>query len=350
LLFSAAGLAGACAGVGEGDADLGQAQLAIANVPANVRCFRVTAQGTSRTAVRSVDVMPGQTIQTTLSGLPTGPVTFTGEGFSEACSGVDAASVPSWISDPVAVTVATTPPVSVSLTLRPNGRAMVGADFQDDGCASTGAACMTDAQCCMGLVCSFGACVTPRMCMLPVQTPGDCLTATCDAAGTIIVSADPTDLPPDDGNACTSEQCMGIQPLHVPVPPGTPCNQNGGVVCNGAGTCVMCLTSVECAGADTECEARTCANGTCGLSLVAAGTPVSQQIPGDCRRNQCDGQGSIASVPDDTDVPFDNNPCSNDLCLGGIPLHSTVAAGTPCGAGSVCDGAGRCCDATGLCM
>lgn len=335
---------GGCAGGGRSSEDLGQARLAIGNVPNNVHCVRVTAQGVSRTVVRSVDVMPGQTVQTTLSGLPTGQVVFTAQAFSTACAAVVASSVPTWVSDPVTVTVATTPIVNVSLTLHPNGQATVGVGFQGDPtCFPTGSMCTTDLQCCNGQLCTSGLCSTPVTCMVPAPVAGDCQTQTCDASGNVVSTPDDTDLPADDGNPCTIEECVAGSPAHAFAPVGVPCNQNGGSVCNGSGACSQCVVSAQCPGVDSDCQVRACNNNTCQILFTAAGTPSGAQMVGDCRQNQCDGQGATVTVPDDTDVPpAGNSPCTRETCANGSPVSQPVATGTSCGAGLVCNGTGQC--------
>ena len=310
--------------------------------------------------------------------------------------------------------------------------------------------CMTDAQCCMGLICASGVCAAPAMCMPPVPVAGDCRTVICDAAGNVVVTVDDTDVPADDGNQCTSELCLGGMPAHVPVPAGQPCNQGGGsicnatgvcasclvpaqcpgtdsecrdpdvhqrrvwcpersrgrsgdvrpnrrrlppqrlrrpglgghvrrdtdipadanactldvcsngipvhalspagtscgpgLLCNGVGQCVGCLTAADCPGTDTECAVRVCASGSCGFSFLRAGVPTAGQVPGDCRRNQCDGSGHIVVAPDATDLPFDGNQCTNNVCLGEVPANPPAPPGTPCtqSGGSACNGAGLC--------
>src|SRR5262249_9574882 len=77
---------------------------------------------------------------------------------------------------------------------------------------------------------------------------------------------------------------------------------------------------------------------------AAAGTAVSSQTAGDCQRNQCDGSGSVASVPDDSDVPVDGNQCTNDVCTNCVPSNPPSAPHSACSqsGGSLCDGAGNC--------
>src|SRR5690242_18216939 len=50
------------------------------------------------------------------------------------------------------------------------------------------------------------------------------------------------------------------------------------------------------------------------------------------------GAGGVPCVPID-----DNNPCTDDLCNNGLPVHPPTPAGAPCSmGGSLCDGMGVC--------
>jgi hypothetical protein len=104
---------------------------------------------------------------------------------------------------------------------------------------------------------------------------------------------------------------------------------------------------------------RVCSGGVCGRQDLQAGTVVATQSAGDCKQNVCDGQGGITTAAALADVPIDNNPCTDDLCTGGVPTNPPRAAGTACaqGAGKVCDGSGACVQclqsadcATGVCL
>lgn len=69
------------------------------------------------------------------------------------------------------------------------------------------------------------------------QTPGDCRVNVCSAAGLIVSVRDDADLP-QSGNQCVQSTCINGVPSMPPLRQGTPCNQNGGVVCDGTGVCV----------------------------------------------------------------------------------------------------------------
>ncbi len=103
-----------------------------------------------------------------------------------------------------------------------------------------------------------------------------------------------------------------------------------------------CTTAGDCPPTGNECIVATCTNGTCGDAFVPMGTPTSMQTAGDCKKNECDGMGAVKSVVDDTDLPVDNNPCTNDVCTAGVPSNPPASAGTACGAGLTCNATGMC--------
>jgi hypothetical protein len=121
------------------DEEVGAARLAIAQVPADTSCIRITVTG-SRQVTRAFTVTPGASAMFTLGQLPLGNATFLGEAFPAVCSAVVAASVPGWVSDPVQAVVDVSPPVAVVLQMRRNGRGSVSVDFVDDPAASPFAA------------------------------------------------------------------------------------------------------------------------------------------------------------------------------------------------------------------
>jgi hypothetical protein len=93
---------------------------------------------------------------------------------------------------------------------------------------------------------------------------------------------------------------------------------------------------------ENDCRTATCAAGTC----VRGNQPKDYQptvVSGDCYVVTCDGVGSPpATSVDDSDLPDDGDPCTNDLCTNGQPGHSFVASGGPCPGGGHCDGKGKC--------
>ncbi|EYF01652.1 Hypothetical protein CAP_7971 [Chondromyces apiculatus DSM 436] len=83
------------------------------------------------------------------------------------------------------------------------------------------------------------------------------------------------------------------------------------------------------------------------------GTPLPDQIAGDCAELVCDGAGRSKLIPLESDPVDDGDPCTLDACVGTAPQH-TLQAEVPCYTGP--DGTrdrGRCeagvqrCDAAG---
>ncbi|MCC6555619.1 MAG: hypothetical protein IT372_21870 [Polyangiaceae bacterium] len=112
---------------------------------------------------------------------------------------------------------------------------------------------------------------------------------------------------------------------------------SGGAGGSGGG----CSTPADCPTPAQECKVATCDSGVCGEDDAPAGTPSGTQTDGDCKLRSCDGTGPV-EVDDDTDVPVDQNDCTDDVCAAGVPSNPPLGSGTPCGADLVCDGSGSC--------
>lgn len=121
-----------------------------------------------------------------------------------------------------------------------------------------------------------------------------------------------------------------------------------------------CTTVADCPGTDLECAKRACVSGRCAIAFVPAGTATAAQTPSDCKRNQCNGTGSIVPAYDPTDLPNDDNECTTESCTTASPTYTPKPVGFPCSkGGALCDGDGKCvsclsvsdCPApTGLCQ
>jgi hypothetical protein len=122
---------------------------------------------------------------------------------------------------------------------------------------STANECPAPANPCEVAVCVGGVCgksAAPAGTKVPdtAQVKGDCKKISCGEGGAFATAADTTDVPADDGNACTSEACDGPNPVFPNKAAGTACGTGAdggaGGVCNGAGTCGECTPgSVQCA-------------------------------------------------------------------------------------------------------
>ncbi|WP_437764976.1 hypothetical protein WMF27_32425 [Sorangium sp. So ce281] len=118
----------------------------------------------------------------------------------------------------------------------------------------------------------------------------------------------------------------------------------GGIDGSGGGGVVSCTGDTDCPTPDSECAVARCVDGGCATEPVASGTPVKEQIAGDCRERVCDGDGAVTEVDDDDDLRDDHSQCTVDSCRDGSPINDPVEAGTWCSLadGGLCNPAGVC--------
>ncbi len=177
------------------------------------------------------------------------------------------------------------------------------------------------------------------------QVLGDCKSISCD--GTMVLTeADATDIPSDDNNPCTSEECDGDTPTHPPEPPGTACNNDG--VCNATGQCSDCDEPGDC-GTNSACATYDCVNNECMTDFLAP-LLISGDEDGDCMALQCaDGEPEPQDLPYIDDVEDDANECTTDTCSDtGDPVH-TATPGASCSDGMFCTATDTC-NAAGACV
>lgn len=110
----------------------------------------------------------------------------------------------------------------------------------------------------------------------------------------------------------------------------------------GSGGTMLCTGPGECPGDDTECRVRTCVDGVCGVTNMPAGTPLADQILGDCLEQTCDGMGESTATALDTDIPDDGVVCTDDACMAGVPSNMAKAVGDPCNGTMNCNAASEC--------
>ncbi|WP_437710118.1 hypothetical protein WMF45_35885 [Sorangium sp. So ce448] len=112
----------------------------------------------------------------------------------------------------------------------------------------------------------------------------------------------------------------------------------------GSGGDVPCTGDADCPAPDSECAIARCIDGGCTTEPVASGTPVKEQMAGDCRERVCDGGGAVTEVDDDDDLRDDHSQCTVDSCRDGSPINDPVEAGTRCSLadGGMCNPAGVC--------
>jgi hypothetical protein len=175
----------------------------------------------------------------------------------------------------------------------------------------------------------------------PLNEPGDCKHIICDGNGGYLIAVAMTDLPATSAS-CQLAQCSSDgTPTVSQAPAGTSCG--AGLVCSDAGACVGCNSPHDCPGTDTQCSTRTCDNATCGRMDPPAGTKVATgQTKGDCKSLECDGNGGILTVNDDTDVPVNTSLCVSKTCTNGSLVTANQPQGTMCGTSLVCNANGIC--------
>lgn len=86
----------------------------------------------------------------------------------------------------------------------------------------------------------------------------------------------------------------------------------------------------DCAPTGNQCVVAICEAGVCSKMNVANHTLVSAGAPDDCVKQECDGNGSVAMVPNDAEIPNDAESCTTDTCAAGVPVHTPVVAGMAC--------------------
>ena len=169
------------------------------------------------------------------------------------------------------------------------------------------------------------------------QMAGDCKKNVCNGTGGIVPVTDSNDVPVDN-NDCTIDICNNDTPSNTPRGAGAPCN---GGICTASSACVQCLQASDC-GVNTACKTFSCSvAGACSSSNTADGMLVTNTPAGNCHKDVC-MSGNITTVVDNSDVLVDGNPCTDDVCTGGVPSNPLFTAGTDCGGNQMCNATGSC--------
>lgn len=104
------------------------------------------------------------------------------------------------------------------------------------------------------------------------------------------------------------------------------------------------ITEDELCDGDAECDdgnpctSDGCVDGSCDNTPLDGTAP--EQVAGNCLVTEC-ASGMATTLADDADLPDDGAPCTEDICVDGVPGHPPVAGGTLC-EGGVCNGDGDC--------
>ncbi|RLB65038.1 MAG: hypothetical protein DRI90_03060 [Deltaproteobacteria bacterium] len=198
--------------------------------------------------------------------------------------------------------------------------------------------CTGDGECHDSNPCTVGSCSADGFCLyaalpdgdLEEQTAHDCRTERCEGGQPVTLDT-PNDRPVDQ--PCTTYACVEMELEETQKGVNDPCELNDiPGFCLADGTCdIGCEVPGDCddgnACTDDDCNVGT---GSCindPLNNVLA--PGSDQVPGDCNQILCQ-DGTETDVIDDTDLPDDDNPCTDDLCNEGQPTNPTHPIDTPC--------------------
>lgn len=157
---------------------------------------------------------------------------------------------------------------------------------------------------CLTWACNDGFCsknVLPVDTFTATQVPGDCKVRVCaDDQGNYGELISDTDVPVDS-TACTDDVCNNGVPSNPNAMTGTACNDLGGKVCNGNGTCVQCVSDADCTAqmcvvALGECFPYSCSDTTengietdvdCGGNCPPCGSGKACAINLDCKSSMC---------------------------------------------------------------
>ncbi|MRG91258.1 hypothetical protein [Polyangium spumosum] len=216
--------------------------------------------------------------------------------------------------------------------------------------------CETAANCNDNNACTVDTCGDAKICVFtptmdgpnPAQTAGDCKRLDC-AGGEEVLVNDADDIP-DDNEPCTVDACVSGAASNIPVADGDACQRGNQTGRCEAGVCqIACDAQTPCDD-DNPCTDDFCNFGTSTCvftNLDGLPTPGVTQSPGDCKQKLC-VNGKDTDVTDDTDVPVDVNPCTDNVCTSGVPSNPSTASGTYCAPGmpEVCDGGGSCVQCT----
>lgn len=221
----------------------------------------------------------------------------------------------------------------------------------DTGCQGI-ADCPVTGNECVVPTCTAGLCGTMNLDnshVVATQTPDDCQQVVCDGNGGTTTVALASDHPAS--TECDTISCNGTTVMHTPQPTTTTCGTGGGMVCDGAGSCVDCNTAAQCATASCVGTTHHAAE-TCNAShMCAAGGVVD-----------CSATGQVCSVSAGCVQCVGAADCMPASCVGTVYTtaescngsHTCVAGtSTDCAATTqVCNTAAGCvqCNSTADCV
>jgi hypothetical protein len=228
-------------------------------------------------------------------------------------------------------------------------------------CPATNTTCKTNT--CIGGVCGTTSAARTSTC-------SDHGGAVCDGNGDCVQCLAAGDCGPQT-TACRTNTCAGSVCGTASTMIGSGCNDNGGTLCDGNGACVACLTASDCPAQPTACRTSTCVGHACGAMNAMLGLTCSDNGGvtcdgnGSCVANHCsdglrdadetdvDCGGSCGATCTDSPTPqmcLVGGDCVSHVCSGAgtkVCQPPTCTDGVQNGSETDVDCGGAACDGTG---
>lgn len=196
--------------------------------------------------------------------------------------------------------------------------------------------CVSDADCppsagpCVAAACQAGRCTTAALARgTPVNAPvAVCHASVCDGTGRILDVIDPTNVSLTSP-VCAAAACDDTGAVtQIPLAAGSACSEGGARICDGAGRCVMCLVSSDCATGlvcvEHACVTTGCSDGIldgdetdvdCGGVCPPCAQGRACRIDQDCASDACEGVTHICLATTCIDQILDGS--ETDVDCGG---------------------------------
>jgi hypothetical protein len=181
-----------------------------------------------------------------------------------------------------------------------------------------------------------------------LDVPADCHATICDGAGHSAGAVVARSNAPAPAGPCLVGTCDELgRPGAAPLPAGTACSAGpSGKMCDGAGSCVECNHTRDCApglycDATHRCGSVPCTDLDCGGACPPCGLGKRCRVDGDCQSYACEAASNTCIQSQCLDHMQDGNETDLD-CGGGI------CAGCELGQGCLLDQdcLSQACDAT----